>query len=196
MKKILIINAHQKYEGVAEGKLNQTFTDVAKEIFESQGCEVKLTSVEKGYDIEEEISKHEWADLVFTQTPVYWFASPWIHKKYIDELFTTGMFQGRIFKNDGRTASGQAEKYGTGGLCQGKKYMLSASWNSPEEAFGNKNQKIFEGKTQDDVLISLWGNYKAAGFEILPGFHSHDVMKAPQVQNDVRKLKERLLTLF
>ncbi len=89
MKKVLIINAHQKYDGFAEGKLNQTFIDTAKETFEANGCKVKTTHIENGYDIEEEIVKHEWADLVITQTPVYWFNTPWIHKKYIDEVFTT-----------------------------------------------------------------------------------------------------------
>ena len=49
MKKVLIINAHQKYEGFADGKLNQTFMDTAKESLEEQGCEVKITYIEKGY---------------------------------------------------------------------------------------------------------------------------------------------------
>jgi len=37
MKKVLIINAHQVYENFAEGKLNKTFVDKAKEFFESKG---------------------------------------------------------------------------------------------------------------------------------------------------------------
>ena len=31
MKKVLVINAHQFYEGFAEGKLNKTMTDVIME---------------------------------------------------------------------------------------------------------------------------------------------------------------------
>jgi len=112
MKNVLIINSHQRYEGFAEGKLNQTFFDGAKETFESQGCEVKTTYIEKGYDIEEEIAKHEWADLVITQTPVYWFNTPWIHKKYIDEVFTTALVQGRILVDDGRTRKDATKQYG------------------------------------------------------------------------------------
>ncbi len=196
MKKVLIINAHQKYAGFAEGRLNQTFVDTAKETFESNGCEVKLTHIEKGYDIEEEIAKHEWADLVITQTPVYWFNTPWIYKKYIDEVFTTALVQGRILVDDGRTRKDATKQYGTGGLSQGKKYLLSATWNAPDEAFNDEKQILFEGKSADDVLINLSVNYKFCGFEVLKGFHVHDVMKNPQVENDVEKYKDYLLSLI
>jgi len=196
MKKVLIINAHQKYEGFSEGKLNQTFEDVAKETLEAQGCEVKTTYIEKGYDIEEEISKHEWADLVITQTPVNWFNTPWMHKKYIDEVFTTALMQGKIVKDDGRTRSDETKQYGTGGLSQGKKYLLSATWNAPKEAFNDENQTLFEGKSPDDALINLSANYKFCGYEVLEGFHSHDVMKDPQVESDIKTFKEKLMGLL
>jgi len=195
MKKVLIVNAHQKYEGFAEGKLNQTFFDGAKEALESQGCEVRTTYIEKGYDIEEEISKHEWADLVITQTPVYWFNTPWIHKKYIDEVFTTALVQGRILVDDGRTRSDVTKQYGTGGLSQGKKYLLCATWNAPKEAFNDKNQVLFEGKSADDALINLSANYRFCGFNTVKGFHVHDVMKNPQAVSDLKKYKDYLLQI-
>ncbi len=192
MKTVLIINAHQKYEGFAEGKLNQTFTDVAKEAMEARGCEVKTTYVEKGYDIEEEIAKHEWADLVITQTPVYWFNTPWIYKKYIDEVLTTALVQGKIVIDDGRTRSDLSKQYGTGGISQGKRFLLSSTWNAPKEAFNDKDQILFEGKTVDDALINISAAYKFCGYEILEGFASFDVMKNPQVENDIKVLKELL----
>ena len=192
MKKVLIINAHQKYEGFAEGKLNQTFMDTAKETLEAENCEVKITYIEKGYDIEEEIAKHEWADLVITQTPVYWFNAPWIHKKYIDEVFTTALVQERILKDDGRTRKDASKQYGTGGLSQEKKYLLSATWNAPIEAFNDKSQTLFEGRSADDALFNLSANYRFCGFEFLDGFHSHNVMKDPQVKSDVKRYKEYL----
>jgi len=79
MKKALLINAHQFYEGFSEGKLNKTMADVMKEELEGKGCEVKLTYIEKGYDINEEVEKHLWADIIITQSPVYWFGTPWIY---------------------------------------------------------------------------------------------------------------------
>ena len=196
MKKVLIINAHQRYEGFAEGKLNQTFVNAARETLEAQGCEVKTTYIEKGYDIEEEISKHEWADLVITQTPVYWFGTPWIYKKYIDEVLTTALMQGRIIKDDGRTRSDLSKQYGTGGLSQGKKFLLSTTWNAPREAFDDKNQILFRGKSFEDALINISAVYKFCGYEILKGFASFDVMKNPQVENDRKILNERLAGLL
>jgi NADPH dehydrogenase (quinone) len=195
MKKVLIINAHQKYEGFAEGKLNQTLENVAKETLEAKGCEVKTTYIEKGYDVGEEISKHEWADLVITQTPVYWFNAPWIYKKYIDEVFTTALVQGKLLIDDGRTRSDLSKQYGTGGLSQGKKFMLSSTWNAPREAFDDKNQILLEGKSVEDALINISTVYKFCGYEILEGITSFDVMKSPQVENDIKILKERLKNL-
>ena len=102
MKKILIINAHQKYEGFAAGKLNQTMVDIMKDELEAKDCEVKLTSIEQGYDVNEEVEKHLWADVIITQAPVYWFGAPWIYKKYIDEIFTTALVQQSLLVDDGR----------------------------------------------------------------------------------------------
>jgi NADPH dehydrogenase (quinone) len=195
MKKVLIINAHQKYEGFAEGKLNQTLENVAKETLEAKGCEVKTTYIEKGYDVGEEISKHEWADLVITQTPVYWFNAPWIYKKYIDEVFTTALVQGKLLIDDGRTRSDLSKQYGTGGLSQEKKFMLSSTWNAPREAFDDMNQVLLEGKSVEDALINISTVYKFCGYEILEGITSFDVMKSPQVENDIKVLKERLKNL-
>jgi len=196
MKKILIINTHQKYESVAEGKLNQTMVDVMKEELETKGCEVKLTNVEKGYDINEEVDKHIWADVIITQSPVYWFGSPWIHKKYIDEVFTAGLFQQRLLIDDGRTRKDPNKQYGTGGKMQGKKHMLSLTWNAPKEAFGDKNQNLFEGKTVDEVFIANTSVYKFCGSENLPSFSCHDVMKNSDPKGDTERIKAHLKKIF
>ena len=73
MKNILILNAHLKYEGIASGKLNKSFVDLAEKTFVNNGYDVQITTIEKGYDALEEAEKHNWADLVITQTPIYWF---------------------------------------------------------------------------------------------------------------------------
>ena len=192
MKKVLIINAHQFYEGFAEGKLNRTMVDVMKEELEAKDCEVKLTYIEKGYDVNEEVEKHLWADIIITQSPVYWFGTPWIHKKYIDEVLTAGLVQQNLLIDDGRTSIDPNRQYGTGGKMQGKKHMLSLTWNAPEEAFGNKKQNLFDGKTVDEVFIGNTTAYKFCGVEILPSFSCHDVMKNADVQNDIKRIKQHL----
>ncbi len=47
MKKVLLINAHQFYEGFSEGRLNKTMADATKEEMEAKGCEVRLTYILK-----------------------------------------------------------------------------------------------------------------------------------------------------
>jgi len=192
MKKILIINSHQKYEGIAEGKLNQTMVDIMKDELVTKGCEVKLTTIENGYDIDGEVEKHIWADIIITQSPVYWFGSPWIYKKYIDEIFTAGLFQQRLVVDDGRTRTDPNKQYGTGGKMQGKKHMLSLTWNAPKEVFGDKDQNLFEGKTVDEVFIANTSVYKFCGAENLPSFSCHDVMKNADLKGDTERLKAHL----
>ena len=192
MKNALIIYAHQFYEGFSEGKLNRAMFDVAKETLEEAGYEVKLTKIEKGYDVNEEVEKHLWADLIITQSPVFWFGAPWIYKKYVDEVFTTGLVQQSMLIDDGRTSKDPKKQYGTGGKMQGKKYMLSLTWNAPGQAFNDEQQHLFEGRSVDDVFIGNTSNYKFCGADILPSFSCHDVIEAPQFESDVKRYQHIL----
>lgn len=196
MKNVLLINAHQFYPGISPGRLNKTMAGVIKEEMEKRGYEVRQTYIEQGYDIDAEVQKHVWADIIILQAPVYWFGTPWIYKKYVDEVFTAGMMQGRFITGDGRTREDPTKQYGTGGLLQGKKYMISLTWNAPKEAFGDKNQILFGGKTVDDVFASNTANYKFCGAEVLPSFSCHDVMKAPDVEGDIEGLRKHLAQAF
>lgn len=196
MKKVLIINAHQFFDGIALGRLNTTMTSIMKEEAQKRQYEVQETCIEKGYNIEEEVQKHIWADIIILQGPVYWFDLPWIYKKYVDEVFTAGMFQQSFLSDDGRTREDPSKQYGTGGKMQGKKYMLSLTWNAPKEAFGDKNQILFQGKTVDEVFINNTTNYRFCGVEILPSFSCHDVMKAPEVESDIERLRKHLAKVF
>lgn len=135
MKKILIINAHQVWEGFAPGKLNGSFVEMATEILTGKGYEVKTTKVnDQDYEIESEIEKHLWADYIIVQTPMYWMQTPWIFKKYMDEVYTSAM-QGQLCNGDGRTRSDASKQYGSGGTAQDKKYMLSITCNAPKRSF-------------------------------------------------------------
>ncbi|WP_033958473.1 NAD(P)H-dependent oxidoreductase [Psychroserpens jangbogonensis] len=192
MKNILIINAHQKWDGMSEGKLNERFQNEITTFFKDKDFVVRTTKIEDGYDINDEVNKHDWADLIITQTPVFWFNTPWIHKKYIDEVFTSALQQKKIVLTDGRLIEDRTKQYGTGGISQGKKYMMSTTWNAPEEAFDNSAQVLFQGKSADEALINLSVNYKFCGFEILAGFHSYNVIKEPQIEKDIVRLTNRL----
>lgn len=54
--------------------------------------EVKTTIIEDGYDINQELEKFSWADIIIFQAPVNWFSIPWSFKKYLDEIYLHGIF--------------------------------------------------------------------------------------------------------
>lgn len=196
MKNVLLINAHQFYEGISKGALNKSMAAIIREEMEARGYEVRETTIESGYDIDAEVQKHLWADIIILQSPVYWFGTPWIYKKYVDEVFTDGMMKGLFITGDGRTRSMPDKQYGTGGLLHGKKYMLSLTWNAPKIAFGDPGQTLFGGKTVDDVFINNTANYTFCGVEIVPAFACYDVMKAPEIADDMERLRTHLANAF
>lgn len=174
---ILIINTHLTYPGWSEGKLTLTLVEIAKAFFLERGHQVTETFVERGYQPEEEVNKHVAADLVILQTPVNWFGAPWIHKKYVDEVFNAGLATKMLLTDDGRTRKDPSRQYGTGGKMQGKKFMVSATWNAPSEAFDNSNGVLFGGKGTADAFLNITSSYKFCGYDVLPDFGVFDVIK-------------------
>nr|WP_315395998.1 NAD(P)H-dependent oxidoreductase [uncultured Duganella sp.] len=192
MKKLLIINAHQYYEGFSTGKLNSSMAAVIKEEMARRGYQILETVIEEGYDVETEVRKHMAADLIVLQSPVYWFGTPWIYKKYADEVFTGALVQQSFLSGDGRSREDAGKQYGSGGKLQGKQYMLSLTWNAPAEAFGDPRQALFEGKSVDDIFVANTANYKFCGVDILPSFSCHDVIKQPDIAGDIARLRAHL----
>ncbi|WP_434361024.1 NAD(P)H-dependent oxidoreductase [Parasalinivibrio latis] len=191
--KILILNGHH-YFPFAEGKLNGALVETATETLTSLGHEVRHTYIEKGYDAETEIEKHLWADVVILQTPVYWMSVTWSTKKYMDEVYTAGL-GGRLCHGDGRSRYTDAQ-YGSGGSLEGKKYMLSLTFNAPEAAFNDQDQYLFQGKSVDDLFFPV---HMAFRFFAMTGFKTfvcYDVMKNPDTDNDLIRYKAHLETLF
>lgn len=174
---VLITNAHLNYPGWSEGMLNKSMADLAKDYFISQGHEVIQTDIETGYDLDKEVQKHVNADIVILQTPINWFGAPWIYKKYVDEVFNSGLHSKVLLDSDGRTRSDPTRQYGTGGRMQGKKFMVAATWNAPTETFNNTESVLFEGKGTADLLLNITSNYRFIGFEILKDYGIHDIFR-------------------
>lgn len=194
MKKIFIINGHQHYP-FAEGKLNKSLIEKATQILSDGDFEIKTTAAEHEYDIEEEIEKFLWADIVFLQTPLNWMGVSWSFKKYLDEVLTAGMM-GKLSKGDGRTAEAPKKNYGLGGLLNGK-YMISVTANAPKEAFNDPSESFFNGINEDDLLVPMHMNFKWFGLKPLKTFFAYDVMKNPDIENDFirfeKHIKEELI---
>lgn len=194
MKNVFIINGHEPYS-FSEGRLNATLFEMAKNYFEAKGCNVKTTSMQHDWDIEEEIDKHVWADVIILQTPVNWMGVTWPCKKYMDTVYTYGM-DGRLCSGDGRTRSDPRKQYGSGGSLEGKKYMLSLTFNAPAKAFNDPEQTFFEGKSIDDLFWPMHLNFRFFGMEALPSFACYDVLKNPDVEGDFKRFTEHLDEVF
>jgi len=196
--KILIINAHLNYPGWSEGRLNLTFMDAAKAFFTERGqpksgvSTVAETFIERGYKPEDEVQKHVAADLVILQTPVNWFGAPWIYKKYVDEVFNAALASKVMLDGDGRTRKDASKQYGTGGKMQGKKFMISATWNAPRETFDNPGSFLYGGKGVADLFLPITSNYKFCGYDILPSFGVFDIYKHPDIPRALEDYKRHL----
>jgi modulator of drug activity B len=196
--KILIINTHLNYPGWSEGKLNLTFMDAAKAFFTGRGQPklgvptVAETFVERGYKPEEEVQKHAAADLVILQTPVNWFGAPWIYKKYVDEVFNVALASKVMLEGDGRTRKDPSKQYGTGGKMQGRKFMISATWNAPRETFDNPDSFLYGGKGTADLFLPITSNYKFCGYDIFPAFGVFDIYKNPDIPRALEDYQRHL----
>ena len=188
-KKILILNGHQYYDVVAKGELTQAYIDKANDFFLKNSFEVKHTNIEKGYEKEEECEKFEWADYVLFQYPVYWMSVPWIAKKYFDETF----LQGRHYSSDGRSRTDASKLYGSGGLLQGKKYMLSLTYNCPASAFDNKSS-LFDGMSLDQAHVAVHKTFQFCGLKPLETYAVHDIFKGDLDLNAELEKFEKVLT--
>jgi modulator of drug activity B len=189
---VLIINTHLTYAGWSEGKLNLAFMEQAKAFFAERGHQVAETFVERGYDAGEEVAKHAHADLVILQMPVNWFGAPWIYKKYVDEVFNAGLANKVLLTGDGRTRSDPTRQYGTGGNMQGKKFMVSATWNAPSTTFSSPDSVLFAGKGREDLFLPITSNYKFTGYDILPDFGVFDIFKSPDIPRALEDYNQHL----
>ncbi len=185
---VFIINAAKAFDG-SEGKLNDHLTQVATELLSSYQIDVQSTRIDDGYDNNEEVDKYLWADVIIYQMPAWWMEGPWILKKYIDDVFSAGY--GKMYIDDGRTRKDPLKKYGSGGLLQGKKYLLSVTWNAPVGSFEEQEQ-FFEGKGIDAVYFPFHKANQFLGMEGLKTFGMFDVVKQPQIEQDVEAYKQHL----
>lgn len=195
-KTVLIINAHLTYPNWTEGKLNNSFYQIAKDFFANQSYEVLETVIEDGYNAKEEEKKHLAADIVILQMPVNWFGAPWIYKKYVDEVFNSGLFSKSFLSGDGRTKEDPTRQYGTGGNLNGKKFMICATWNAPAEAFANPAQKLMQGKTPEDLFLNITSNYRFCGYEIMDSYSCFDIFRRSDIAKDLSNYPSHLEKVF
>lgn len=102
---------------------------------------------------------------------------------------------GSLYESDGRTRSDSSKKYGSGGLLHNKKYMLSLTWNAPLEAF-NDPEQFFEGVGVDGLYLHFHKVNQFLGMTPLPTFITNDVVKSPDVANEIRRFSNHLIATY
>jgi len=195
-KKVLLINTHLTYANWSEGTLNASFHQKAKEFFQAHNFEVLETKVEDGYDANQEVEKHIEADIIILQTPINWFGAPWIYKKYVDDVFNSGLQSEKFLAGDGRTREDATKQYGTGGKMQDKKFMVSATWNAPKASFDDPNQVLFEGRSTADALIQITSNYRFCGVDIVSDYNYFDIFKDGDILGTLENYPAHLAKVF
>jgi len=186
MPNVLIINGHQHYDEVAEGRLTKVFINAANSFFTENGFNVKNSVVESDYDVEDELQKFVWADYILFQYPVYWMGVPWMTKKYIDEVFSAGHNRG-LYLSDGRSREDTSKRYGSGGQMQGTQYMLSLTYNCPASEFDNK-EGFFDGLSLDQAHVATHKTFEFCGAEGLQTYAIHDIFKGDlDIETEVKK---------
>lgn len=193
MKNIYIINGHEPYES-SPGNLNRELVDRAQQQLQALGYSVKTPKPAENLDLEHEVNMHLWADAIIIQAPVNWMSVPWSMKRYID-LVASASF-GQLWNGDGRSRENPAAQYGSGGLASDKKYMLSLTFNAPEDAFNNSSQHFFAGQSVDDLFGHIHLVYKFMAMSALPTFVCYDVLKNPQIDSDFVRFGEHLNAAF
>jgi len=191
---VFLIDGYETFPGVGEAKLNHSLVKNATEYFENKGHSVKTTCIESGYDAIDEHEKLIWCDILFIQTPVFWFGIPGLFKSYIDRVLMVGYANGSTLVGDGRSRDDTTKQYGSGGLLINKKYIASSTWNAPKEAFSNK-QQFLEGFNPDQPLTQLHKSYQFLGMKKIPSFEIYDVFKSPEsVASQIETFKTHLET--
>lgn len=105
-------------------------------------------------DIQQELDKLLWADLLILNFPLYWFSVPAMLKGWIDRVLVSGVcYGGKRF-------------YDQGGL-RGKKALLSLTLGGREHMFGDGT---IHGPLQDMLRPLLRGTLAYVGFDVLEPF--------------------------
>src|SRR5450830_267151 len=118
-------------------------------------------------DIQEELDKLLWADLLILNFPIYWFSVPAILKGWIDRVLVSGVcYGGKRF-------------YDQGGLA-GKKALVSVTLGGREHMFGDD---AIHGPLEDMLRPLLRGTLAYVGLDVLPPFVAWHV---PYISADAR----------
>ncbi|MDP3291763.1 MAG: NAD(P)H-dependent oxidoreductase, partial [Sulfuricurvum sp.] len=100
------------------------------------------------------------------------------------------------YVSDGRSREDESKKYGSGGLMQDKKYMLSFTYNCPTSEFNNP-EGFFEGMSVDQANIALHKLFQFCGAQPLQSYSVHDIYKSDfNLEDSLKELNQTLAKNF
>lgn len=197
MKNIFIINGGQNFAH-SGGAFNKTLTGWTADFFTSNDFDVRIFNINDEFDAMAEVENFKWADIIVYNTPIWWFQVPNRLKKYIDDVFTAG-HQNGMYASDGRSRKNPAINYGTGGLMQGKKYIVNSTWNAPDTAFTLPGEFFNETSVDDGILFGFHHMNAFVGMTKIQGFHFHDLEKnatEERIENYRKEYTKHLESIF
>jgi len=115
-----------------------------------------MTTGSLASDIQEEIERIAWADLLIFQFPLWWSYMPAILKGWFDRVFIQGFAV--------NTAEGNVYDHG---LLRGKKGMLVVTTGSPEEMYSPGG---VHGDLKEHLSVIEHNILEFAGMGVLPPF--------------------------
>jgi NAD(P)H dehydrogenase (quinone) len=119
-------------------------------------------------DIQQELEKLLWADVLILNFPIFWFSTPAILKGWIDRVLVSGIcYGGKRF-------------YDQGGL-RGKKALVTVTLGGREHMFG---EGAIHGPLDDMLRPLLRGTLAYVGLEVLPPFVAWHV---PYISQEARE---------
>ena len=118
-------------------------------------------------EIETEIGKVEWCDLMIWQFPLWWFGLPAALKGWVDRVFAMGRTYGggRIYQS---------------GVFRGKRALLSLTTGGPEDAY---RKGAFNGDIAGILRPIHRGMLQFVGFEVL----APQIVYGPVRMNDEQR---------
>ena len=119
-------------------------------------------------DIQAELDKLLWADLLILNFPIFWFSAPAMLKGWIDRVLVSGIcYGGKRF-------------YDQGGLA-GKKALVTVTLGGREHMFG---EGAIHGPLEDMLRPILRGTLAYVGFDVLVPFVAWHV---PYISDEARQ---------
>ena len=119
-------------------------------------------------DIQGELDKLLWADLLILNFPIFWFSAPAMLKGWIDRVLVSGVcYGGKRF-------------YDQGGLA-GKRALVTVTLGGREHMFG---EGAIHGPLEEMLRPILRGTLAYVGFEVLAPFVAWHV---PYISTEARQ---------